>query len=76
MAKKRGATLSVLPVPLHPDQRLTARQGMQLSGRGQTQYYEDIKKGILPPPCEKRGRFVRWRAGDLLDKLTSQAEAE
>ena len=74
MAKTRGESLTVLPVPLHPEQRLTARQGMQLTGRGQTQYYADVKAGKLPGPCERSGRFVRWRAGDLIAALSAKPE--
>jgi predicted DNA-binding transcriptional regulator AlpA len=50
--------------------RLTAEQSMRLTGRGRTKFYRDIKDGKLPPPAERDGKFVRWRAGDLIDSLT------
>lgn len=69
MAHPRGELLSSLPATLHPEQRLTATQAMQLSGRSRTRFYLDIKDGRLPAPCEKSGRFVRWRAADIINAL-------
>ncbi len=70
MAKRRGNSLTELPPHLPHDMRLTAEQSMRLTGRGRTKFYRDIKDGKLPPPAERDGKFVRWRAGDLIDSLT------
>lgn len=69
---KRGAALAVLPAVLNAEQRLTADQAMALVGAGKSRFYSDVKRGKLPPPCIRDGRFVRWRAGDLLDVLAHQ----
>ena len=33
-----------------------------------------VKAGKLPGPCERSGRFVRWRAGDLIAALSAKPE--
>jgi predicted DNA-binding transcriptional regulator AlpA len=73
MAKRRGALLTELPQTIHPEQRLTAEQAMQLTGRGRSLFYKHVKNGTLPQPCERDGRFVRWRAGTLIDALAGSA---
>lgn len=75
MAKPRGELLTALPATLHPEQRLTAVQAMALTGRARTQFYQALKAGELPAPAEKAGRFVRWRAGDLLAALQGGGRA-
>lgn len=75
MAHPRGELLSSLPATLHPEQRLTATQAMQLSGRSRTRFYADLRAGALPPPVERDGRFVRWRAADLLAALQGGGRA-
>ncbi|MBN8511191.1 MAG: hypothetical protein J0L57_21595 [Burkholderiales bacterium] len=69
MGKERGGALARLPEHLHPEQRLTAAQAMQLSGRGRSRFYEDVKRGALPQPERDGPRFVRWRAGTLIEAL-------
>lgn len=66
MAKRRGQHLTDLPAVIPPDMLLTAEQGMKLKGRGRSKWYQDVKDGVLPPPAVKNGKFVRWRAGDLV----------
>ncbi|MCB1998136.1 MAG: hypothetical protein KDG57_20075 [Rhodoferax sp.] len=68
----RGEALTTLPATLHPEQRLTADQAMLLTGRSRSRLYADVKAGVLPAPAEKRKRFVRWRAGDLLAALAGK----
>jgi predicted DNA-binding transcriptional regulator AlpA len=72
--KARGEGLTKLPATLHPEQRLTAQQVMQLSGRGRSKLYADMALGRLPQPSERDGRFVRWRAGDVLAALQRGAQ--
>jgi predicted DNA-binding transcriptional regulator AlpA len=68
--KARGDALTTLPAKLHPEQRLTADQAMLLTGRGRSKFFADVKAGKLPQPAEREGRFVRWRAGDILATLS------
>jgi predicted DNA-binding transcriptional regulator AlpA len=75
MARKRGELLTELPAVLHPEQRLTTTQGMRLWGTGRTQFYADIGDGILPQPERYGPRYVRFRAGDLLDAIARRAAA-
>jgi predicted DNA-binding transcriptional regulator AlpA len=42
---------------------------MILTGRGRSKFYKDVADGRLPAPAERDGRFVRWRAGDLIEAL-------
>jgi predicted DNA-binding transcriptional regulator AlpA len=74
MAKARGHHLTELPAVINVEQRLTAAQAMVLCGRGRSKFYQDIADGRLPAPSEKDGRFVRWRAGDLIDALNGVAK--
>lgn len=69
MAKRRGALLTVLPAQIHPEMRLTCEQALQLTGRGRSKFYSDIKAGKLPQPERDGPSFARWRAGDLIDAL-------
>jgi predicted DNA-binding transcriptional regulator AlpA len=69
MGKARGERLALLPAVLNPEQRLTADQAMALAGQGRTQFYGNIKVGKLPQPERDGPRFVRWRAGSLIDAL-------
>ena len=73
--KARGERLTTLPAALHPEQRLTAEQAMLLTGRGRSKFYSDVQAGRLPAPAERDGRFVRWRAGDILAALGATREA-
>jgi predicted DNA-binding transcriptional regulator AlpA len=66
MANARGAALTDLPERLNVEQLLTAQQAMALKGRGKSKFWADVKAGKLPQPAVREGRFVRWRAGDLL----------
>lgn len=75
MAHKRSETLTALPAEVHPEQRLTFPQACQLAGRGRSRFYSDMAAGRLPPPCERDGRFVRWRAADLIEALRRLSEA-
>ena len=69
MGKRRGLMLSALPAVIHPEMRLTAEQALQLTGRGRSKFFEDVRLGKLPQP-ERDGRnFVRWRAGSLIDAM-------
>lgn len=74
--KARGEALTTLPAALNPEQRLTAEQAMLLTGRGRSRFYSDVKEGKLPAPAERDGRFIRWRAGDLIDALNGRRTAE
>ena len=71
MAKARGAALTELPQTLHPEQRLTAAQAQQLTGKGKTKFRDDVRAGKLPQPERDGPRFVRWRAGSLIDALNN-----
>lgn len=71
--KARGQALTTLGATLHPEQRLTPEQAMLLTGRGRSKFYLDVKAGVLPQPAERQGRFVRWRAGDLVAVLQRKA---
>lgn len=73
--KARGEALTTLPAALNPEQRLTAEQAMLLTGRGRSKFYSDVKAGTLPAPAERDGRFIRWRAGDLIDALNNRRAA-
>lgn len=74
MAKPRGQALTDLPAVIPNEMRLTLEQAMRLTGRGRSKFYEDVRAGVLPPPAEKSGRFVRWRAGDLIGALDGAAK--
>lgn len=75
MAKRRGALLTNLPEQIHPEMRLTCAQALQLTGRGRSKFYADIRAGKLPEP-ERDGRaFARWRAGSLIDAMNGKGGA-
>ena len=74
MAKARGQQLTDLPAVIPDEMRLTGEQAMRLTGRGRSKFFKDVKDGVLPPPTEKSGRFVRWRAGDLIAALNGSAK--
>ena len=73
MAKARGQLLTDLPAVIPAEMRLTVEQAMRLTGRGRSKFYKDLADGKLPAPAEKDGRFVRWRAGDLIAALNGSA---
>jgi predicted DNA-binding transcriptional regulator AlpA len=75
MARKRGELLTQLPAVLHPEQRLTPTQSMRLWGSGKTRFYSDLNDGIIPEPERYGPRYVRFRAGDLLDAIARRAAA-
>lgn len=74
MAKRRGQHLTDLPPVIPHEMRLTVEQAMRLTGRGRSLFYAQVKDGTLPPPAEKNGRFVRWRAGDLIAAMNGAAK--
>lgn len=51
----------------------------ELAGAGIVRNYTSlnawIARGALPPPVKLPGGFLRWRAGDVLDKLGLAAPA-
>ena len=69
MGKRRGLMLTALPAVIHPEMRLTAEQALQLTGRGRSKFYGDVKAGKLPQPERDGPQFARWRAGSLIDAM-------
>lgn len=74
MGKRRGTMLSILPAVIHQEMRLTADQALQLTGRGRSKFYADVKAGKLPQPERDGPQFARWRAGTLIDALNAAAK--
>lgn len=74
MGQKRGAKLTDLPAQIHEEMRLTSEQAMQLTGRGRSKFYADVKAGKLPQPERDGPQFARWRAGSLIDALNGAAK--
>jgi predicted DNA-binding transcriptional regulator AlpA len=75
MGQKRGEMLAKLPAVIHPEMRLTVAQAMQLTGRGRSKFFDDVKAGKLPQPERDGPQFVRFRAGDLIDAMNAKAGA-
>ena len=67
--------LTNLPMQIHPEMRLTSEQAMQLTGRGKSKFYKDVRDGKLPQPERDGPQFARWRAGSLLEALNKGAAA-
>lgn len=62
------STSSVVAGLFESESRLKIDQVACLVGWSRSKIYLELARGAFPAP-ERRGRCVRWRAGDLLDWL-------
>lgn len=61
---------TALPASVEMETRLKIEQVCLLVGWGRSKIYLEMKRGAFPAP-ERRGRCIRWRAGDVVEWLRS-----